>query len=88
MASNKELILSNLTVLSDLIDTITDFKNADSKGLKAMLEAIKGKMDYLDKDSVATLFNSKIQKMIKDFEDKTLKKIVGNNIIYTYMVVI
>ena len=43
-----------------------------------MLEAIKGKMDYLNKDSVTTLFNSKIQKIIKDFKDKTLKEILNN----------
>ena len=77
-AGDEELVLSDPTMLSDSTDTITDFKNADSEGLKAMLEAVEGKMDYSDKDGVAASFDSEMQKMIEDFEDETLEETLND----------
>ena len=57
---------------------IIDFKNIDSESLIAILEAVKGRMDYLNEDSITALFNSKMQKIIEDFKDETLKEILNN----------
>lgn len=77
-AGDEELVLGDPTMLSDSTDTITDFKNADSEGLKAMLEAVEGKMDYSDEDGVAASFDSEMQKMIEDFEDETLEETLND----------
>lgn len=77
-AGDEEFVLSDPTMPGDSMGATADLKNADSNSLNAMLEAIEGKMDRPDDDSVAASFDSELQKMIEGFDDETLEETLND----------